>query len=202
MAKPPVPVLPTSRRLSPEEAAAAAALPDLKVERERARKMGRPLKLTPAVQAVIVGQVRRGLYPEIAARMAGITKPTLLSWLGRGAAQKKGEFRDFLSAIEEAQAAFESDGLERLDRADEGGRWTAWKLERLFPERYAPRHVIQEVAQAQVDQEFRAALDRLRRAFADEPATLRRALEAIEGGEFGDDVPGGIPGGTPGAPPA
>lgn len=185
----PVLVAPT-RQDTPEEREAVLALPEYARELGEARKRGRPLLLTPAVRAQLAVHLRRGLYLETAARLVGVSRSSLHAWLAKGAAQKRGPFRDLLDTIEGSQARFEADSLERLERADEGGKWTAWRLERMFPERFGLKSVIQEAAQSQVDQEIRAVLDRIRERC--DPATFRQVLEAID-----DPDDGG-----PAAPPA
>lgn len=69
------------------------------------RKRGRPTKLTPELIERVASVVRVGNYLDTAARYCGIDKVTFYSWMKRGHAQKSGLFRDFLNALEEAQAA-------------------------------------------------------------------------------------------------
>lgn len=76
--------------------------PNLK--RPRA-KMGRPTKLTPELIEKMARVVSVGNYLDTAARYVGIDKVTFHAWMKRGHAQKRGIFRDFLNAMEEAQAA-------------------------------------------------------------------------------------------------
>lgn len=75
------------------------------MEPKAKRKRGRPTKLTPELIERVAGVVRVGNYLDTAARYCGIDKVTFYSWMKRGHAQRSGIFRDFLNALEEAQAA-------------------------------------------------------------------------------------------------
>lgn len=68
-------------------------------------RRGRPTKLTPELIQRVAAVVRAGNYLDTAARFCGIDKVTLWAWMKRGHAQKHGLHRDFLNALEEAQAA-------------------------------------------------------------------------------------------------
>jgi len=69
------------------------------------RGRGRPSKITPALIQKIADVVRSGCYLDTAARFCGIDKVTFHSWMKKGHEQKRGLYRDFLNALEEAQAA-------------------------------------------------------------------------------------------------
>lgn len=69
------------------------------------RGRGRPSKITPALIQRIADVVRTGSYLDTACRFCGIDKVTFHAWLKKGHEQKRGIYRDFLNAIEEAQAA-------------------------------------------------------------------------------------------------
>ena len=101
-------------------------------------KGGRPTKLTPDVQDRIVRLLRAGNYIETAAAFCDIDKPTLYAWLKRGNRQRKGIFREFLNAVDAAQAEAEIRDLEVIRKE---GAWqgAAWRLERKFPRRWG-RH--------------------------------------------------------------
>lgn len=71
----------------------------------RPRKNGRPLKLTPELIEKMASVVRIGNYLDTAARFCGVDKLSFYSWMKKGHAQKRGIYRDFLNAMEEAQAA-------------------------------------------------------------------------------------------------
>jgi hypothetical protein len=46
--------------------------------------MGRPTKLTPEIQEIIVDAIRRGSFDHVAATAAGIGKSTFMRWLAAG----------------------------------------------------------------------------------------------------------------------
>lgn len=50
-------------------------------------KMARPKKLTPEVQRKLVGLTRAGVYLTSSAPFAGVTRPTVRSWIRRGEAE-------------------------------------------------------------------------------------------------------------------
>lgn len=83
-------------------------------------KFGRPTKLTPEVKEAIVNQIRIGNYIETAALVAGISKQSLYDWLKRGREAKRGIYKDFLDAVEQAQAEAEARDLSLIDEAGHG----------------------------------------------------------------------------------
>ena len=68
-----------------------------------APKIGRPTKLTPALQARIVKLVREGNYPETAAQSEGVHRDTYYSWMERGR-EREQPFADFPDAMTRARA--------------------------------------------------------------------------------------------------
>lgn len=83
------------------------------------RGVGRPqgagIKLTEAVQAVIVDAIRCGNYLETAAACAGIHRDTLYEWLRKGAAAPEGDcYRDFSDMLTRAMAASEGVAIEAI----------------------------------------------------------------------------------------
>lgn len=84
--------------------------------------MGRPCKLTSAVQECIVAAIRAGAYREIAARLANIHKATLYRWLEEGREAKTGKKRDFYEAVKKAEAEWEQEQVEAIREIAEGGQ--------------------------------------------------------------------------------
>lgn len=68
-------------------------------------RTGRPLKLTPDLIRRIAEVVRGGNYLDTAARFCGVSRVSFHEWMKKGHAQQRGLYRDFLNALEEAQAA-------------------------------------------------------------------------------------------------
>jgi len=110
------------------------------------RSVGRPRSvMTPEVVETILEHVREGIWPERAARLAGID----------GAAMRKHKERhpQFVTDLEKAEAEAEASLHGRMLRAMEDN-WTAvaWMLERRFPARYAkqdPKVIVHNEAHAQ-----------------------------------------------------
>lgn len=104
---------------------------------------GRPkdsTKLTPELQAKIVQTIQAGNYIETAAAFVGVSKPTLYDWMKRGHAQKTGQFRDFLNAVQMALASAETRDVALIAKAaTEDWKAAAWRLERKFPDRWGRR---------------------------------------------------------------
>jgi hypothetical protein len=61
--------------------------------------------LTPELIERVARVVRAGNYLDTAARYCGVSKVDFYAWMKRGHAQKRGIYREFLNALEEAQAA-------------------------------------------------------------------------------------------------
>lgn len=84
------------------------------------RGVGRPIKLTEAVQDIILDAIRCGNYLETAAACAGIHRDTLYEWLRKGAAAPEGDcYRDFSDMLTRAMAASECIAVEAIRQAGE-----------------------------------------------------------------------------------
>ena len=103
--------------------------------------MGRPTKLTPALQQKICEAVRAGNYLQTAAAFAGVHKTTLHRWLRFGAEEQRGQYHEFAQAVEKAQADSEARDVALIAKAAGEGVWqaAAWRLERKFPDRWGRR---------------------------------------------------------------
>jgi len=123
------------------------------------RKTGRPTKLTPEIQEIIVSTIRVGAYQVTAQMRAGIGATTFHEWMLKG---EEGEepYADFAKAVKLAEADSEAQRIARIARAGTGiqadidpddpdaprewiirPQWQAdaWYLERRYPERYGKR---------------------------------------------------------------
>lgn len=83
--------------------------------------MGRPTKLTPAVQRAVCEQIERGLHLDDAAIMGGIGRTTFYTWMAKGDAQKRGRYRDFRNAVEAAKAQAAAFLIGLIEQAAERG---------------------------------------------------------------------------------
>lgn len=102
---------------------------------------GRPPKLTPEIRKRIVDAVRAGNYLETAAKFAGVAKQTLYNWMARGRRASRGEYREFVDAVEKALSDAEVADVAIIGKAAREGNWqaAAWRLERKFPDRWGRR---------------------------------------------------------------
>lgn len=100
--------------------------------------MGRPTKLTPEVQTIIIEAVEAGNYFETAAALANICKATLYNWIEKGEA---GEdlFVEFLDAIKSAEAKAERNALAKVHGSGPGWQALMTFLERRHPSRWGRR---------------------------------------------------------------
>lgn len=107
-------------------------------------QIGRSTKLTPDVQKKIVDAVRAGAFLSTAARYAGVSDGSLMSWLARGRActSRTGKDSIYLTFLEEVEIA-EASGEVAANlqwRAAWAKDWHAaerW-LQSRYPDRYGP----------------------------------------------------------------
>lgn len=101
--------------------------------------MGRPTKLTPTRSEQILKAIKASATREVSARAAGVGVSTLYAWLERGRAEESGDYRDFLDAVDRAEAEAEVTLGLHVRRAAAEGEWRAALaiLERRHPERWA-----------------------------------------------------------------
>jgi len=129
-------------------------------------------KFDPQVTQRIVDLIRAGNYLEVAATAAGIHSTTLHRWLRLGRAQRRGQYRRFVTAVQKAQAEAESRDVALIAKAaSEDWRAAAWRLERKAPRRYGARVLVS------VQEELEAVLERLKQGLDD--ATYGRVLELM-----------------------
>jgi hypothetical protein len=110
-------------------------------------RIGRPPRLTPALQEKVVAAVRAVGWINPAARQCGIPEPVVREWIARGrghhARPWTPEYAAFAAAIDAAQADWEASKLALIDNAarakPEHWNAAAWQLERHAPERYGRR---------------------------------------------------------------
>jgi hypothetical protein len=108
--------------------------------RNKPPKKGRPIELTPEVQAQVCAAISLGAYMEAAASFAGIHKATLYRWINLGA-QGKEPYASFCDAMEQARSKKVLRYLKPIEEActrkvDPDWKAAAWVLERTEPEHY------------------------------------------------------------------
>lgn len=101
---------------------------------------GRKKVITPQATEAICAALRLGATLGVAARCAGVGLRTVQTWLARGKSpEATKEEKTFSKAVEAARCLAEVRLLEVIDNEAKKGNWraAAWKLERIWPERYA-----------------------------------------------------------------
>jgi len=84
----------------------------------------------------ICNYVREGVTYEVAARLAGVHPATFHRWKTRGMQAKRGIYRKFWEALQEADAQAEVKLLREV-RKEKGG--PKWIMERRWPERWGQK---------------------------------------------------------------
>lgn len=127
--------------------------------------MGRPTKLTPNIEKIIIECIGLGLSYRKTAAAAGITRQTLRNYVKRGEKAKSGKYFIFFNRLQKAETEGERVNFQKIRDAAVGGQeikhtkeifhgnkivkeisttqqsapdWRAasWILERRHPERY------------------------------------------------------------------
>ena len=97
-------------------------------------------KITEEITGCIVDALGAGHYREVACKLAGIDRKTLLNWLKRGERERSGVYRDLYLAVEQAEAKAEVFHLKNIETASTKSWFaSAWFLERKHPERWGKR---------------------------------------------------------------
>lgn len=100
--------------------------------------MGRPTKLTPETQAVIIEALENGNYAETAATLGGISHDTFYTWIRKGEDGVE-PYAAFADATKRASAKAEAASLASVRAQSDSWQASAWFLERRFPAKYAKR---------------------------------------------------------------
>jgi alpha-galactosidase/6-phospho-beta-glucosidase family protein len=97
-------------------------------------------KISSELVEILCEALEEGHYREVACKLAGIDRKTLLNWLKRGAREKSGLYRELFEAVERAEAKAEEFHLKNIKDASKKNWFaSAWYLERKHPERWAKR---------------------------------------------------------------
>lgn len=139
--------------------------------------MGRPTKLTPETQAVIVEAFLGGLYAEDAALLGGISEQTYYSWVERGKAGEE-PFAAFLEAVETAAAQSSRDALLMVRGGDPGWQGSAWFLERRYPMKWGRRDPDHALKTRQLESDLAKSVVEIE--------TLKAKLELLKAGHDPD----------------
>lgn len=138
---------------------------------------GRPSKLTPERQSVIVGHLERGLFRGAAASLSGIDESTFHAWYSKGANEPRGKHRAFYDAVNLAEATFQKTSVEALASSSATNpKIMQWMLSRRFPQLYGRRDNVQVVDV----QDKNAKADQLRELLTERLSRLMPEPEAVE----------------------
>lgn len=141
------------------------------VKQQRKLAGGRPTKLTPEVQEVIVSAIRAGNYIETAAALAGISKDALYDWLKKGndpyGFAKARIYREFADAVKKAVAESEERDLAIIQRAAEGYEVVRKRATTRRNEETGKLEVVEQSVEQSRDFSWTAAAWRLERKFPD-----------------------------------
>ena len=94
------------------------------------KKVGRPSRLTPALQDKILKLIRAGNYDHVAARAVNVHPSLFCDWMAKGRkhaeAGEDSQFREFYEAVISCRAMAEVEAVNSIRVAHrEGGQWTA-----------------------------------------------------------------------------
>ena len=142
------------------------------------KRIGRPPKLTPEVQAKIEQALRAGNYREVAARFAGVSSPTLKAWYAEGKKQsdkgRSSKFKDFYAAVNKAEADAETLVVGRLmAAAAHDVKAMAFWLERKHSQRWGRKDTLN----AKVDANVKSGVPALSELSAEDLVALARAAK-------------------------
>lgn len=118
---------------------------------------GRPTKLTPAMHRKIVGKVKKGTTPSVAASVCGVHPSTYFAWMKRGRDGESPyvEFHDAIRAAEDAvqeeaenvfRKAFtgikEKTIRRKLEKSEDTGRLVVVEEVRITVEKVYPQYAL------------------------------------------------------------
>ncbi len=118
--------------------------------------MGRKTRLTGALIAEICRHIEEGNFPEVACRLAGVPERTFYDWMKKGGTDDGSSVYHALRfAVGEAKARWEG-RLAADVAASDSVRAKMWVLERIAPERWGRKRVV-EVGDHDYYREWREA---------------------------------------------
>lgn len=121
------------------------------------------VELTEELIETICTEIKRGVPYKYASRIAGTTDTTVYGWRKRGEAEPEDStsiYRKLYDEFERAKALAVAYRVETIRKAGEGGNWTAsaWWLERVVPEEFGKKSVIDASVSANVNHKTLADL--------------------------------------------
>jgi hypothetical protein len=110
-----------------------------------------------------------------------VRRETLHEWLRLGRNQKRGRYRDFVNAVDDARAKSEIAAVAGINKAGYGGNWQAlaWRLERQFPDRWALVHRFKVMQEREIDGLLETLAENLRKRGLPD-AVLHTVLDVLQ----------------------
>lgn len=144
------------------------------------RGRGRPSGLTKETRDEIAKHITTGATEGDACELAGVARATYFTWKAKGEQQERGEYRDFLDALEAAKVKRRQFWRAKiLKLGDEKKDWKAFAHVAALTDR---EHFAQRI-HIEVDRELAVIAARVEKAFDGEPELVERILLALSGGE-------------------
>jgi hypothetical protein len=107
------------------------------------RPVGRPSTVSRLAPGFLK-HIESGQTIVAAAALSGIGQSTVFSWMAIARNAKDGEYREFLEAFTRARGKAEGAMVQEVRKAGrEDWRATAWLLERMFPERFYVKQLLE-----------------------------------------------------------
>lgn len=108
------------------------------------RPVGRPSALTDDVRLKFIQALKAGSYADDAAKYAGIGYSTWMSWQARARKEQsegiESEYTQFLEQVENVRAeAVVADLTQIVQQGATSWQALAWRLERMYPEKFGRR---------------------------------------------------------------
>lgn len=121
------------------------------------------VELTEELIETICTEIKRGVPYKYAARIAGTSDQTVYKWRKKGEAEPEDSdslFRLLYDEFERAKALAVAYRVETIRKAGDAGQWTAaaWWLERVDPEEFGRKSVIDANVNANVESKSLADL--------------------------------------------
>lgn len=164
------------------------------------RHVGRPLKITPEIQADLIKMLSAGNYLETAAAYCGISTDTVRGWVKRGEQEaqrlkadstawpikSETEFMELAIAIRQAQATSEIRDVMLIGNAARD-QWqaAAWRLERRYPDKWGKkeRHELTgaDGGPVQIEEVRAKLLQKFNELGIEEPEEIEKLQEGSDG---------------------
>lgn len=147
-------------------------------------RIGKPTKLTAAVQRAIIMALLDDAYLKHAAEAAGVSDDAVREWIARGNATGDEPYASFARAVERAQARAVVKSMEIISKAAADGDWkaAAWKLEKKHPKLFGALVKLEHDAGPSLQELLARALPTLQQFYG-----TAAAADAAPGDKAGTD---------------